>query len=111
MEHAATLFSGHIQLLQQFNRHLPEGYRIEMLTPSLREYTPCYALAPLATAAAEALADGFLGRVVRRAAAARARSIRRPPPAPGLHPGRGMRTRLETLAAYPVRLPVARASR
>ena len=66
MEHAATLFSGHIQLLQRFNRHLPEGYRIEMLTPSLREYTPCYALATLPTPAAEALADGFLRRIVRR---------------------------------------------
>ena len=38
MEHISGLLAGHWALLQQFNRFLPAGYRIEPLVPSLRVY-------------------------------------------------------------------------
>ena len=41
MEHASALFSGHLGLLLQFNRFLPDGYKIERCRP-LTDYRPCF---------------------------------------------------------------------
>jgi len=66
MEHVSALFSGHLGLLLQFNRFLPDGYKIEALPPTLTDYRPCFTEYPFAPAKAEALSAAFFDRLQQR---------------------------------------------
>ena len=66
MEHVSALFSGHLGLLLQFNRFLPDGYKIEALPPTLTDYRPCFTEYPFAPVKAEALSAAFFDRLQQR---------------------------------------------
>ena len=75
MEHVSTLLQGHWPLLQQFNRFLPDGHRLELLTPALQAYSACHKSEAVAKPEADELASVFFARLqARRRTACAARA-------------------------------------
>ena len=70
MERVATLLADHPQLLNHFNTFLPDGYRCQLLSPQLSEYTSCHTAGAHMTAdAAIHLSEAFMARLCDRYAA------------------------------------------
>lgn len=68
MEAMAEMLRGHWALLRQFNRFLPEGFRIEQLPPCMSGYHVCHVpdQGPVSHADAENLASQFVAKLYKR---------------------------------------------